>query len=55
MNEETVRERAVFRLAKRLTQAATNSRLDSSTLREYLKGLKAQYLQEIHSPNTEEE
>ncbi|KAI8513855.1 MutS protein msh4 [Branchiostoma belcheri] len=40
---ESRQQRAVFRLATRLMQAARNSRLDKDSLREYLKSLKKQY------------
>ncbi|XP_019619725.1 PREDICTED: mutS protein homolog 4-like [Branchiostoma belcheri] len=40
---ESRQQRAVFRLATRLMQAARNSRLDEDSLREYLKSLKKQY------------
>ncbi|XP_062517164.1 mutS protein homolog 4-like [Corticium candelabrum] len=39
----SMRERAVFKLASRLIQAARNSRLDEVTLRSYLANLKRQY------------
>uniref|UniRef100_A0A3B4AA54 DNA mismatch repair proteins mutS family domain-containing protein n=1 Tax=Periophthalmus magnuspinnatus TaxID=409849 RepID=A0A3B4AA54_9GOBI len=40
---ETQIQRAVYHLATRLLQTARNSRLDSESLRMYLKGLKKQY------------
>ncbi|XP_039992286.1 mutS protein homolog 4 isoform X3 [Xiphias gladius] len=58
---ETQRQRAVYRLATRLLQAARNSRLDPDSLRMYLKGLRKQYGAELQaagqpaSMNTEEE
>uniref|UniRef100_A0A3P8UD85 MutS homolog 4 n=1 Tax=Cynoglossus semilaevis TaxID=244447 RepID=A0A3P8UD85_CYNSE len=44
---ETQWQRAVYRLATRLLQAARNSRLDPDSLRMYLKGLKKQYEAEL--------
>ncbi|XP_077094512.1 mutS protein homolog 4 isoform X1 [Siphateles boraxobius] len=43
----TRKQRADYRLATRLKQAARNSRLDPESLRHYLKGLKRQYEAEI--------
>ncbi|KAM9801441.1 mutS protein homolog 4 [Neosynchiropus ocellatus] len=54
---EALRERANYRLATRLQQAARNSRLDPDSLREYLKGLKTQHeaeLQAIDGPPPED-
>ncbi|XP_052009228.1 mutS protein homolog 4 [Xyrauchen texanus] len=45
----TCKERAVYRLATRLLQTARNSRLDSESLRQYLKSLKRHYEAEIQS------
>ena len=44
---ELRKERAVFKLATRLIQAAKNSRLDKDALQVYLGSLKKQYLKEI--------
>ena len=44
---ETVRQRAVFKLARRLQQAAIHSRLDADNLRGYLKSLRQQALHEM--------
>lgn len=58
---DTERQRAVYRLATRLLQAARNSRLDPDSLRMYLKGLRRQYEVELQaagmpaSMDTEEE
>uniref|UniRef100_H2MNA4 MutS homolog 4 n=1 Tax=Oryzias latipes TaxID=8090 RepID=H2MNA4_ORYLA len=55
------RQRALYRLATRLLQAARNSRLDPDSLRMYLKGLKKQFESELQSagppaaPGTQEE
>ena len=38
-----MKEKAVFKLASRLIQAARNSRLDDATMRSYLANLKRQY------------
>uniref|UniRef100_A0A8C1FWP5 MutS homolog 4 n=1 Tax=Cyprinus carpio TaxID=7962 RepID=A0A8C1FWP5_CYPCA len=46
---DTVKQRAVYRLATRLLQTARNSRLDPESLRQYLKGLKRQYETELQS------
>ncbi|XP_013048567.3 mutS protein homolog 4 isoform X6 [Anser cygnoides] len=40
---EVMKRRAVYHLAMRLVQTARNSRLDSDSLRIYLKGLKKKY------------
>uniref|UniRef100_A0A8C9VKC9 MutS homolog 4 n=1 Tax=Scleropages formosus TaxID=113540 RepID=A0A8C9VKC9_SCLFO len=47
---KTLRNRAVYRLATRLLQAARNSRLDSASLRLYLQDLRRQY--EAEGPRT---
>ncbi|XP_028294468.1 mutS protein homolog 4 isoform X2 [Gouania willdenowi] len=44
---DTQRQRAVHKLAHRLLQTARNSRLDSDSLRVYLKGLKRQFEAEL--------
>ncbi|XP_023683988.2 mutS protein homolog 4 isoform X1 [Paramormyrops kingsleyae] len=44
---EVLCQRAVYRLATRLLQTARNSRLDSDSLRIYLKDLKRQYEAEL--------
>ncbi|KPP69973.1 mutS protein4-like [Scleropages formosus] len=44
---KTLRNRAVYRLATRLLQAARNSRLDSASLRLYLQDLRRQYEAEL--------
>ncbi|XP_064185202.1 mutS protein homolog 4 [Anguilla rostrata] len=44
---ETLRQRAVYRLATRLLQTARNSRLDPDSLRIYLKGLRRRYEAEL--------
>jgi DNA mismatch repair protein MSH4 len=44
---EAKKERAIFRLATKLTQAAKNSCLDENGLQTYLQGLKAQYYRDI--------
>ena len=46
-NPESHRQRAVFKLATRLVQAARNSCLDISSLRAYLLNLKQQYQNEL--------
>ncbi|XP_065836479.1 mutS protein homolog 4-like isoform X2 [Oscarella lobularis] len=51
---ESLKERAVFKLANRLIQAARNSRLDEAGLRLYLANLKQQYEREISSIEYEE-
>lgn len=40
-------QRAIFKLATRLVQAARNSRLDENGLRLYFKSLKKQYEETI--------
>ena len=40
-------QRAVFKLATRLVQAARNSRLDEEGLKNYFKSLKKQYKETI--------
>ncbi|KAH0618493.1 hypothetical protein JD844_017755 [Phrynosoma platyrhinos] len=40
---ETLKERAIYRLANMLVQTARNSRLDPNSLQIYLKGLKKKY------------
>ena len=47
VNPETVRQRAIFKLATRLVQAARNSCLDANSLRAYLQNLKQQYENEL--------
>ncbi|KAK3083385.1 hypothetical protein FSP39_021201 [Pinctada imbricata] len=47
MQVELKQQRADFKLATRLIQAARNSRLDEDGLRIYLSSLKQQYFQEI--------
>ncbi|XP_028395701.1 mutS protein homolog 4-like [Dendronephthya gigantea] len=49
---EARKERAIFRLGNKLTQAAKNSRLDENGLRAYLQGLSSQYYRDIE--DTEE-
>ena len=44
---EAKKERATFRLATKLIQAAKNSCLDENGLQTYLQGLKAQYYRDI--------
>ena len=44
---EARKERATFRLATKLIQAAKNSCLDENGLQTYLQGLKAQYYRNI--------
>ncbi|XP_061107602.1 mutS protein homolog 4 [Conger conger] len=46
---ETLRQRAVYRLATRLLQTARNSRLDADSLRIYLKGLRRRYEAELQT------
>jgi len=41
------RERAVYKLGKRLQQTAVHSRLDPDSLRAYVKSLKEQFLREV--------
>ncbi|KAL3876483.1 hypothetical protein ACJMK2_034326 [Sinanodonta woodiana] len=47
VDTEMKKQRAVFKLATRLVQAAKNSRLDDVGLRQYLTSLKRQYQREI--------
>jgi len=47
MSAETHRQRAIFKLAKRLEQVANNSRLDPESLRSFLKNLKEQMLRSV--------
>uniref|UniRef100_A0A3B3CUB6 MutS homolog 4 n=1 Tax=Oryzias melastigma TaxID=30732 RepID=A0A3B3CUB6_ORYME len=49
VDPESHRQRALYRLATRLLQAARNSRLDPDSLRMYLKGLKNQFESELQS------
>ena len=49
LSPEAAEQRAVFKLAKRLTQTAQNSRLDPESLRCYLTSLKEQYLKDLQS------
>jgi len=44
-------QRAVYKLGKRLQQAAVHSRLDADSLRTYVKGLKEQFLREVSESN----
>ncbi|XP_036397399.1 mutS protein homolog 4 [Megalops cyprinoides] len=46
---DTLRQRAVYRMATRLLQTARNSRLDPGSLRIYLKGLRRQYEAELRA------
>ncbi len=46
---EAKKERAIFRLGTKLTQAAKNSCLDENGLHTYLQGLKAQYYRDIEN------
>ncbi|XP_022081598.1 mutS protein homolog 4-like isoform X1 [Acanthaster planci] len=46
-------QRAVYRLANRLIQAARNSRLDEPSLRMYLSNLRSQYLKDLQAPSEE--
>jgi DNA mismatch repair protein MSH4 len=48
-----MKEKAVFKLACRLIQAARNSRLDDATMRSYLANLKGQYENDIDVSETE--
>ena len=42
-SQEALQQRAVFRLATKLGQVARNSRLDGTSLKAYLAGLKRQF------------
>ncbi|KAK2568999.1 MutS protein-like protein 4 [Acropora cervicornis] len=53
LSTESRHQRAVFRLATKLIQAARNSRLDSTGLRAYLLGLRNQFQKET-IPDVEE-
>lgn len=46
LSTESLQQRAMFRLATKLIQAARNSRLDSAGLRAYLLGLRNQFERE---------
>ena len=46
LSTESLQQRAMFRLATKLIQAARNSRLDSAGLRSYLLGLRNQFERE---------
>lgn len=47
---ETVSSRSVmYKLVTKLVQVARNSCLDESTLREYLKCVKDDYIKEVHT------
>ncbi|XP_031824721.1 mutS protein homolog 4 [Sarcophilus harrisii] len=51
---EAARKRAVYQLATRLLQAARNSRLDSESLRLYLRGLKSKFEADLSGPGSKE-
>jgi len=53
MSAEARQQRATFKLTKRLEQVASNSRLDNSSLRSFLKELKRMYLSEGGACSTE--
>ena len=55
LSAAAVKERADFRLSKRLLQTALNSRLDEESLRSYLRALKEQYLKELQESVTSAE
>ncbi|XP_045212131.2 mutS protein homolog 4-like isoform X2 [Mercenaria mercenaria] len=48
-DKEICRQRAVFKLATRLVQAARSSRLDDDSLRQYVASLKKKYEEEVLS------
>ncbi|NXK51882.1 MSH4 protein, partial [Chauna torquata] len=52
---EMMKHRAVYHLAMRLVQTARNSRLDSDSLRIYLKGLKKKYKASCPAPEQNDE
>ena len=47
LSPAAAKERADFRLSKRLLQTALNSRLDDRSLRSHLHALKDHYLKEL--------
>jgi len=51
ITREMRHQRAVYKLGKRLQQAAVHSRLDPDSLRTYVKGLKEQFLREVSESN----
>lgn len=46
-DRDQCRQRAVFKLATRLVQAARSSKLDDDSLRQYVTSLKKKYEEEI--------